>query len=976
VLIGVSKMRWTLGVLTAAILICTVVSSVVLAENESAKQQAMQMQGKQFLDIASEQYNRGLNEDAKATVRRVEVYKDYLDESDKSKLAELVKSLGLEAGSVQASQPVVENVAAELLTDARTLTSQGKIEEAKARYMQAKQSGKLTAEEIAAVDAELAALGQTSPSQPTPAAPTAPAAQSEVNEQYIQFVPVDANTAVNTVEVNTVPVVMPTGPNVEQPTVMIPVEQENQLVAAPTEEQVKENYIETVKQKQRVQQSYTKAVVNEAVAKAKEYSDKEEFALAKDEILRAASVVEKNKMLLGDEDYKQYTATLQQMTTDTNARQAEIEKQKAEKAKSEAQAAQEQLRTQQAADKQKRIEDLLARANEYQGQQKYEEALAQVDTLLAIEPTNREGVIRKQMLHDIINLRTQLEIKKEIGQAEEASFTDVQRSMIPHADLITYPRNWQDISAKRERDMITGVSQVDADVYKLLESQADLSALTPETPFNEAIDIIKNSVTPPLKIVVYWKDLSDNAYIEPDTPIGMHGFPGMPVGEALSALLKAISGGVANIDYAVKEGIITVATKESLPASKLVTQVYTISEIVGAVADFEPTQMQSGGGGGDGQIQSNSSSTGTQDSEQQKEENTDDIVTIIQETIAPESWLVNGGEGTVTRTANDYRLIISQTPQIHLQIQKLLDDLRLSKGEQVSIEARFLFVTENFLEDIGIDTNFLINTGNSFTDDIAVLQDSSAFTLPGATGVPGSMGSSVTGTTIGAPTTGGVGKIGLSLFNDDLQLSFLIRATQAHRDSKVLTAPRVTVLSGERANINILKSAAYIEDYEFEDITNAGENQPMRVIANPTSAYAVGGVTLNVTPVISDDKKYVNLLILTEYRQFNLDTLFPVYANTTGDKFYQTLPTYETADIKTHVNVPDGGTLLIGGQKLGAEINKEAGTPGISKMPIIGRLFSNRSKVKDQEILLILVKPSIIIKEEAEQEFFAPLQER
>ncbi len=80
------------------------------------------------------------------------------------------------------------------------------------------------------------------------------------------------------------------------------------------------------------------------------------------------------------------------MTTDINARQAEIEKQKAEKAKAEAQAAQEQLRGQQAADKQKRIEDLLDRANEYQGQQKYEEALAQVDTLLAIEPTNRKAL--------------------------------------------------------------------------------------------------------------------------------------------------------------------------------------------------------------------------------------------------------------------------------------------------------------------------------------------------------------------------------------------------------------------------------------------------------------------------------------------------------------------------------------------------------------------------------------------------------
>jgi hypothetical protein len=47
----------------------------------------------------------------------------------------------------------------------------------------------------------------------------------------------------------------------------------------------------------------------------------------------------------------------------------------------------------------------------------------------------------------------------------------------------------------------------------------DLSALTFHTTFSEAIDILRNSAEPPLKIVVLWKDLSENAYVEPDTPI-------------------------------------------------------------------------------------------------------------------------------------------------------------------------------------------------------------------------------------------------------------------------------------------------------------------------------------------------------------------------------------------------------------------------------------------------------------------------
>jgi len=76
------------------------------------------------------------------------------------------------------------------------------------------------------------------------------------------------------------------------------------------------------------------------------------------------------------------------------------------------------------------------------------------------------------------------------------------------------------------------------------------------------------------------------------------------------------------------------------------------------------------------------------------------------------------------------------------------------------------------------------------------------------------------------------------------------------------------------------------------------------------------------------------------------------------------------------VSVPDGGTLLLGGQRITAEVEKEAGVPVLSKIPVVGRLFSNRTKVKDHKILLILVKPTIILQEEREKEAIAALENR
>jgi type II secretory pathway component GspD/PulD (secretin) len=42
----------------------------------------------------------------------------------------------------------------------------------------------------------------------------------------------------------------------------------------------------------------------------------------------------------------------------------------------------------------------------------------------------------------------------------------------------------------------------------------------------------------------------------------------------------------------------------------------------------------------------------------------------------------------------------------------------------------------------------------------------------------------------------------------------------------------------------------------------------------------------------------------------------------------------------------------------------------LSKIPFFKRLFTNRSTAKDERIILILVKPTIIIQREAEQRQF------
>jgi hypothetical protein len=180
----------------------------------------------------------------------------------------------------------------------------------------------------------------------------------------------------------------------------------------------------------------------------------------------------------------------------------------------------------------------------------------------------------------------------------------------------------------------------DVAVYEQLDQIVDLSVLSGEMPFSDAIEELKNSVDPPLKIVVLWRDLLDSAEIEQATEINMDGIPGVRLGTALELLLKAVSDGFAEIGYVVKNGVITVATKDALP-NKLETRVYDI-----------PGLGYPAGG-------------------------VDNLIQLIQDTIEPDSWFDIGiGQGSIS-TYMGRKLAILQTPEIHRKIQNFLQTIKV-----------------------------------------------------------------------------------------------------------------------------------------------------------------------------------------------------------------------------------------------------------------------------------------------------------
>lgn len=131
--------------------------------------------------------------------------------------------------------------------------------------------------------------------------------------------------------------------------------------------------------------------------------------------------------------------------------------------------------------------------------------------------------------------------------------------------------------------------------------------MTQETTFGEAIDILRNATTPPLNIVVLWRQIGDSADIHRQTPIGFDSIPGLRLRQYLEILLLSVSAaGIVPLDYVVDGGVIVITTADALPIRRSVTRVYDVSDLV-AAPSYAPApgmmRMMMGGGmmGGYGQ---------------------------------------------------------------------------------------------------------------------------------------------------------------------------------------------------------------------------------------------------------------------------------------------------------------------------------------------------------------------------------------
>jgi type II secretory pathway component GspD/PulD (secretin) len=437
---------------------------------------------------------------------------------------------------------------------------------------------------------------------------------------------------------------------------------------------------------------------------------------------------------------------------------------------------------------------------------------------------------------------------------------------------------------------------------------------------------------------------------------------------SVKKVLDIIAETKENLRWKIADGVVKFVTAEELVGGQ-VLRMYEVRDLIRPITDFPGREINIEPSGGleppDEDFEEREALVVTEDS----------LDSLIRDNVAVESWEADPANNLRISSGT---LVVNQTPEVHDQIQKLLDDLREATGIMVDIQARFLKVEDNFLEDIGVDFRGLGAPGlgtnaffNDFGDPTAqqtlgneIGQDTSAgfFYDEGGDGDIKGRIEQLYDEFLGDDDvlTGSGGLSFQWTYLNDLQLEMILRAVSKSERVELVTAPRVLVFNTARSNLTVMNQVAYVQDYDVE-IAQAAS------IADPIIAVVQDGVILDVRPVVSADRRFVTL----ELRPTVAELKRPIRTLTTslgvsGNSVTIQLPELEVSRVRTSVPMPDGGTVLLGGFKIHESQDLRSGVPILNKIPLISFFFERHGTFVSNRKLLILLKANIVIPQEHE----------
>src|SRR6266699_2645518 len=364
------------------------------------------------------------------------------------------------------------------------------------------------------------------------------------------------------------------------------------------------------------------------------------------------------------------------------------------------------------------------------------------------------------------------------------------------------------------------------------------------------------------------------------------------------------------------------------------------------------------------------------------------------------------------------RLIVRNTQDNLDLVDALVEQATVAGPKQVEIESKFIEITQNNLKELGFDWllgPFKVGSKGAFgsggTSGNGTATNAANFPFVDANGNPVGSATSIPGDgTSGGPVTAGnrsgnaaisanaidallfpslgtsavaPGIFGLGGVFTDPQFQVVIRALNQKKGVDLLSAPKVTTKSGQRAVIEIVREFRYPTTFtppQVPSITGGtgGTGTVSIEVVTPTTPQSFEtrntGVTLEVEPVVGPDGVTIDLNLVPQVVEFEgfINYGSPIFGinpsiltNALNSQVLLTQnvinqPIFSTRKVTTSVSVYDGSTVVLGGLMREDVQKTEDRTPIIGDIPIVGRLFRTNVDQHIKRNLVIFVTAHLV----------------
>lgn len=371
--------------------------------------------------------------------------------------------------------------------------------------------------------------------------------------------------------------------------------------------------------------------------------------------------------------------------------------------------------------------------------------------------------------------------------------------------------------------------------------------------------------------------------------------------------------------------------------------------------------------------------------------------------------------------ASSSRLIVKNTQSNLDLVDTLVENSLTTPPSQVEIESKFLEITQNNLKELGFDWllgQFAMpfGTGVYGGGGTTAGGSSMAGTTVDASGTPGNNAfpfiNPVNGVPIGASSSSqgpitagnrsgtagiGVNAVDALLFGSPAgpapavlalagvftnpQFQVVLRALNQAKGIDLVSAPKLTTKSGQRATIEIVREFRYPSEYDLPQVTSTAGQIYTPVAPTSPTAFEMKptGITLEVEPTVGPDGYTIDLVMAPRVVEFDgfINYGSPIRADVTVFNAIGLLgfsvssnilvtpnvinrPVFSTREVTTQVSVYDGQTVVMGGLMREDVQKVEDKVPILGDIPLAGRLFRTSADQHVKRNLIMFVTASLL----------------